>query len=63
MLVEKKNTLKQNKIVHLKIKKFKFERVENVKYLEVMLNKHNNNQIHLQEREKMLNKHTLCYNF
>ena len=28
MLVERKNSIKKNKIGHLKIKKYKFERVE-----------------------------------
>jgi len=38
MIVERKNSLKQNKIGHLKIKKYKFERSENFKYLGVILN-------------------------
>jgi hypothetical protein len=33
MIVERKNTLKQNKIGHLKVKYYKFERAENFKYL------------------------------
>jgi hypothetical protein len=33
MIVEGKNTLKQKTIEHLKIKNYKFERVENFKYL------------------------------
>jgi hypothetical protein len=56
-----KNILKQNKIGHLKIKNYKFERVENFKYLGVVLIEDNKHQIHLQERLKMLTKHTLCY--
>ena len=36
MIAEKKNSLK--KIKHLKIKNYKFERVENFKYLGVILN-------------------------
>jgi hypothetical protein len=56
MILERKNTLKQNKIGHLKIKNYKFERVENFKYLGVMLNEDNNHQIHLQERIKNANK-------
>ena len=32
MVVERKNSLKKNKIGHLKIKNYKFERVENFKY-------------------------------
>jgi len=54
--VERKNSLKKNKIGHLKIKNYKFERVENFKYLVVILNKDNNNQIDLQERIKNANK-------
>jgi len=61
MIVERKNNLKKNKIGHLKIKNYKFERVENFKYLGVMLNEDNNNQIDLQERIKMLTKHILLY--
>ena len=52
MVVERKNSLKKNKIGHLKIKNYKFERVENFKYLGVILNEDNNNQIDLQERIK-----------
>jgi len=63
MKVERKNSLKKNEIGHLKIKNYKFERVENFKYLGVILNEDNNNQTDLQERIKMLTKHTLCYNF
>ena len=33
MIVERKNSLKQNEIGHLKIKNNKFERVEYFKYL------------------------------
>jgi len=50
MIVERKNNLKKNKIGHLKIKKYEFERVENSKCLGVILNEDNNNQIDLQER-------------
>jgi hypothetical protein len=60
MIVEMKKSLKKNKIGHLKIKNYKFERVENFKYLGVILNEDNNNQIDLQERIKMLKKHILC---
>jgi len=56
MIVERKNSLKKNKIGHLKIKNYKFERVENFKYLGVIFNKCNNNQIDLQERIKNANK-------
>jgi len=61
VIVGRKNSLKQNKIGHLEIKNYKFERVENFKYLGVILNEDNNNQIDLQETIKMLTKHTLCY--
>jgi len=44
------------KIGHLKIKNYKFERVENFKYLGVILNEDNNNQIDLQERINNANK-------
>ena len=56
MIVERKDSLKKNKIGQLKIKNYKFERVENFKYLGVILNEDNNNQIHLQERIKNANK-------
>jgi len=56
MIVERKNSLKKNKIGHLKIKNYKFERVENFKHLGVILNEENNNQIYLQERIKNANK-------
>ena len=45
-----KNSLKKNKIGHFKIKNYKYERVENFKYLGIILNEDNNNQIDLQER-------------
>ena len=61
MIMERKNSLKQNKTGHLKIKNYNFERVENFKYLGVILNEDNNNQIDLQERIKMLTKYILCY--
>jgi len=54
--VERKTSLKQNKIGHLNIKNHKFERVENLKYLGVILNEGNNYQIDLQERIKNANK-------
>jgi hypothetical protein len=40
----------------LKVKNYKFERVENFKHLGVTLNEDNNNQIDLQERIKNANK-------
>jgi len=55
MILERKNSLKKNIIVHLKIKNYKFERLENFKYLWVILNE-DNNQIDLQERIKNVNK-------
>ena len=56
MIVERKNSLKQNKIGHLKIKTYKFEGMENFKYLGVIFNEDNDNQIDLQERIKNANK-------
>jgi len=44
VIVERKNSLKKNKIGLMKIKNYKFERVENFKYLGVILNEDNNNQ-------------------
>jgi len=55
IIVDRKNSLKKNKIGHLKIKNYKFERVENFKYLGLILSEDNNNQIHLQERIKNAN--------
>jgi len=55
MTVERKNSLKKNKMGHLKIKNYKTERLENFKYLGVILNEDNNNQIDLQERIKNAN--------
>jgi len=56
VIVERKSSLKKNKIGHLKIKNYKFKRVENFKYLGVILNEDNNNQVDLQERIKNSNK-------
>ena len=42
MIVERESSLKKNKIGHLKIKNYKFERVEHFKYLGVILNEDNN---------------------
>jgi hypothetical protein len=56
MIVERINNLKKNKMGNLKIKNYKFERVGNFKYLGVILNEDNNNQIDLQERIKNANK-------
>jgi cyanophycinase-like exopeptidase len=55
MIVEKKNSLKQNKIGHFKIKNYKFETVANFKYLGVILIE-DNHQIDLQRRIKNANK-------
>jgi hypothetical protein len=46
MIVEMKNSLKQNKMGHLKIKYCKFERVENFIYLGVIMNEDNNHQLY-----------------
>jgi len=56
MIVERKNNLKKNTVGYLIIKYLKFERVENFKYLRVVLNEDNSNQIDLQERIKNANK-------
>jgi hypothetical protein len=56
MIVERKNNLQKNKIGHLKIKNYKFERVASFKYLRIILNEDNNKQIDLQERIKNANK-------
>jgi len=61
MTVERKNSLKKNKIGHLKIKNYESERVENFKYLGGIVNEDSNNQIDLLERIKNANKHILCY--
>jgi hypothetical protein len=55
MIVERKNSLKKNKIGQLKIKNYTFESVENFKYLGVVLNEDNNKPIDLQERIKNAN--------
>jgi hypothetical protein len=56
MIVERKISLKQNKIGHLQIKNYKFVRVANFKYLGVILNEDNNHQLDSQERIKNANK-------
>jgi len=62
MIVEQKNSLKQNKIWQLTIKSYTSERVEHFKYLGLILNADNKHQIDLQERIKNANKtHTECY--
>ena len=50
MTVEWKNSLKQNRIGHLKVKKYKFEKVKHLKYLGVMLDEDNSHQTDLQKR-------------
>ena len=55
MIVEGKNNLNKNKIGHFKLKNYKFERVENFKYLGVILIE-DNNQIDMQERIKNANE-------
>ena len=56
MLVERKNSSKQNKLGQFTIKNYKFERVGNFKYLGVILNEDNKHHIDLQERIKTVNK-------
>jgi hypothetical protein len=56
IIMERKNSLQKNKIGHLKIKNYKFERVANFKYLWVILNEDNNNQTDMQERIKNAKK-------
>jgi len=57
VLVEEKNSSKQNKIGQLTIRKhYTFERVENFKYVGVTLKADNVHQTHLQERIKNANK-------
>jgi hypothetical protein len=47
IIVERKNTLKQNTIGYLKIKNYEFKRAENFKYIGVTLIEDNNHQIDL----------------
>jgi len=56
MIVEWKNSSKQNKTGALTIKNYIFEKDENFKYVSVILNEDNNHQIDLQERIKNANK-------
>jgi len=56
MIVEWKNSSKQNKTGALTKKNYTFERVENFIYLGVILNEDNNHKIDLQERIKNVNK-------
>jgi len=55
MIVEWKNSSKQDKTRQLTIKNYTFERDENFKYLGVILNE-NEHQVGLQERIKNANK-------
>jgi hypothetical protein len=55
VIVERNSISKQNKIRHVTIKNYNFERVENFKYLGVILNE-NNHWIDLQERIKNANR-------
>ena len=48
-------------LMHSVTMKFTFGRVENFKYLGVILSEGNNHQIELLEIIKMLIKHTSCY--
>jgi len=50
MIVEWKNSSKQNKTGQLTIKTYTFERVENLKYLGITLNENNKHEVDLQER-------------
>jgi hypothetical protein len=52
MMVELKSSSKQNKIGQLTIKNYKFEKIENCKYL-VVFNEDDNHQIDLQEKLKV----------
>jgi len=56
MIVEQINSSKQNKIGQLTVRNSTYERVENFKYLGVILNEYNNHQIDLQEGIKNANK-------
>jgi len=47
MIVERKNSIKQNTIAQLTIKNYTFERVENFKYLVIILIEDNNHHIDL----------------
>ena len=42
MTAKRENNLKINKIGHFKINNYKFEKCENFKYLQVILNEDNN---------------------
>jgi len=48
MILEQKNSSKQNKIGHLTIKKYTFERAENFKYIGGVLIEDNKHQIDIQ---------------
>jgi len=61
MIMEWKNSSKQNRTKHLTIKNYTFERVENFKYLGVILEEDNKHQKIYKKELKMLTKHNLCY--
>ena len=56
MIVEWKNTSKQNKVQQLTTKNYTLKRAENFKYLGVIFNEDNKHQINLQERIQNVNK-------
>jgi len=56
MIVEWKNSSKQNTTGQLTIKNYTFERVENFKHLDVILNEDNDHQTDLQEKIRNANK-------
>ena len=56
MIVQQKNSSKQNKIWQLTTKNYTFEGVENFKYLGVIISEDNKHQIDLQERIKIANE-------
>jgi type II secretory pathway component PulK len=56
MIVEWKNSSKENETGQLTIKNYIFERADNFKYLGVILNEDNNHKIDLQERRINSNK-------
>jgi len=57
VIVETRNSLKENKIGNLKTKNYKFERVENFKYLGVILNEDNKQG----REEKPTRCHSMVY--
>jgi len=51
LILERKNSSKQNKTGQLTIKNYAYERVDKFKYLGIILNEDNNHQIDLQENK------------